>query len=174
MGQEFTINSALLEAKFNSLLPSQGGYGAGVDLSASTQIIPIIDLTDQATGAALRQDLQTAFSHNNTTPFFVGGVTNQVIINTTGYYRIFGNYFGTVGSAAILDNLNLFDGSSAKIVYQTNIGQGFNDYVFLSFDFVIFLGAGDSLRGTTSNVAQKYMGAFRQIADITGTLSNPT
>jgi len=43
--QQFRINSQVIEDKYNSLLPSQGGQGAGVDLSASTMVIPIIDLT---------------------------------------------------------------------------------------------------------------------------------
>ena len=57
MGQEFFINSQDLESKIRKLLPSQGGAGAGFDLSASTQIIPIIDLTESATGSNLRQDI---------------------------------------------------------------------------------------------------------------------
>ena len=36
MAQEFTINSTAIESKINQLLPSQGGFGAGVDFSAST------------------------------------------------------------------------------------------------------------------------------------------
>ena len=61
MGQEFFINSQLLEDQVRKLLPSQGGQGAGFDLSASTQIIPVIDLTESAEGSNLRSDLQTAF-----------------------------------------------------------------------------------------------------------------
>ena len=48
MGQEFIIKSQSLEDKVNQLLPSQGGFQAGVDLSASTTIIPIVDLTETA------------------------------------------------------------------------------------------------------------------------------
>ena len=33
MGQEFTIKSAKIEEKINQLLPTQGGFGAGVDFS---------------------------------------------------------------------------------------------------------------------------------------------
>ena len=95
MAQEFTINSQAIEDKINSLLPSQGGFGAGVDFSASTMVIPIIDLTESAEGSSLRQDLQTSFSHNSNTSVVVAGATNTVIINTTGYFRIFGNFYGT-------------------------------------------------------------------------------
>ena len=62
MGQEFVIKSTQLEDKINQLLPSQGGAQAGVDLSASTTIIPIVDLTESAEGSGLRVDLQSAIS----------------------------------------------------------------------------------------------------------------
>ena len=62
MGQEYFINSQTLETKVRQLLPSQGGAGAGFDLSASTQIIPVIDVTESAEGSVLRADLQTALS----------------------------------------------------------------------------------------------------------------
>ena len=81
MGQEFVIKSQDLEDKINQLLPSQGGFQPGVDLSASTTIIPIVDLTESAQGSNLRQDLQTAFGINSS----VFSVTNATttIINTT-------------------------------------------------------------------------------------------
>ena len=58
MGQEYFINDQTLENKVRELLPSQGGAGAGFDLSASTQIIPIVDLTESAEGSNLRQDFK--------------------------------------------------------------------------------------------------------------------
>ena len=67
MGQEFFIKSSNLEDKVRNLLPSQGGLGAGLDLSASTQIVPIVDLTESAEGSNLRQDLQTSFGFNSET-----------------------------------------------------------------------------------------------------------
>ena len=67
MGQEFFINCQTLQDKIRAVLPSQGGAGAGLDLSASTTIVPIIDLTESAEGSNVRQDLQTALSFNNIT-----------------------------------------------------------------------------------------------------------
>ena len=89
MAQEFTIKSQDIEDKINQLLPSQGGFAPGVDFSASTMVIPIVDLTETAEGSSLRQDLQTAFSLISLTD---NTVTNQTvtIINTTGYFRLFG------------------------------------------------------------------------------------
>ena len=80
MGQEYFINSQELENKIRQLLPSQGGAGAGFDLSASTQIIPIIDLTEQAEGSSLRADLQTA-SDFSTTYNNIVNASNTVIVN---------------------------------------------------------------------------------------------
>ena len=89
MAQEFTINSSAIESKINQLLPSQGGFGAGVDFSASTMIIPIVDLTETAEGSDVRPDLQTALSLNSVTAFRVENQTTT-LVNTTGYFRIFG------------------------------------------------------------------------------------
>ena len=50
MAQEFTIKSADIEDKINQLLPSQGGFAPGVDFSASTMVVPIVDLTETAEG----------------------------------------------------------------------------------------------------------------------------
>ena len=90
MGQEFVIKSQTLEDKVNQLLPSQGGSAAGVDLSASTTIIPIVDLTESAEGSNLRQDLQTSFSFNSANTFDVNNTTTT-LVNTTGFYRVQGS-----------------------------------------------------------------------------------
>ena len=87
MGQEFTIKSDLIEDKINQLLPSQGGFQAGVDFSASTMVVPIIDLTETAEGGTTRADLQTALSLTSATSFDVSNTTTT-IVNTTGYWRI--------------------------------------------------------------------------------------
>ena len=86
MGQEYFINSQTLETKVRQLLPSQGGAGAGFDLSASTQIIPVIDVTESAEGSVLRADLQTALSYDTITSFFSNNST-VTIANTTGYWQ---------------------------------------------------------------------------------------
>ena len=141
MGQEFFINSQSLEDQVRKLLPSQGGLGAGFDLSASTQIVPIIDLTESAEGAGLRQDLQKAMSFNNTTPFTINQGTSTNIITSTGYWKI---------------------GGGAGTFPQ-----------FYSEEMILFTGAGDLIQFRCDTGTQM-IGSFRQIADIDGTLSNPT
>jgi len=173
MGQEFFVNSQNLENKVRELLPSQGGSGAGFDLSASTQIIPVIDLTESAEGSNIREDLQTAISFNTATAFQVSNSTVSVITNT-GYFRIFGsNSIKTRASTQDSASLIINDGATDKTIqffFSAN-GQD-NNYLINTFDFNIFLEAGHSFIITaTANAV--CTGSFRQIASIDGTLTNP-
>jgi len=171
MGQEFFINSQQLENKVRDLLPSQGGRGAGFDLTASTQIIPIVDLTESAEGSNLRQDLQLAFSHNDVTAFSVSNATNTVLVSNTGYFRVFGNCFANNNGSG---SFNLFDGATSKTLVTYSAISGVDDHESSNFDFIVFLGAGDSLRATSSSANATIRGVTRQIASIDGTLTNPT
>jgi len=167
VGQEYFINSQELQDKVSSLLPSQGGAGAGFDLSASTQIIPIIDLTEQAEGSNVRQDLQTALSFNTVTPFFARNATVNVVINT-GYYRVFGIMNGRgVG----VTSFQLSDGATTKtlMAYVTTSVGNKDEF----FDFIVFLPAGGSLIATSNSTDVDLQGVTRQIADINGNLTNP-
>lgn len=168
MGQEFFINSEELESKIRQILPSQGGKGAGFDLSASTQIIPIVDLTESAEGSNVRQDLQTALSLSSSTAFDVVNTTTDIVTNT-GYFRVFGtqNLFGA-GFTEFL----LTDGVTTKIV---NRYQGAASLLqTITTDFVVFLNAGDTLQAKSSSTSVASVGTTRQIADIDGNLINPT
>ena len=167
MAQEFTIKSADNEDKINQLLPSQGGFAPGVDFSASTMVVPIVDLTETAEGSALRQDLQTSFGINTT--FSTVANTTTTIINTTGYYRIFGNYRSTSTTSATAD-LKITDGVTTKkiVSYEAGTAQIVNQ-----FDFNIILNAGDSFQVTAGTNARVLV-ATRQLADINGNLTNPS
>ena len=167
MSQEFIIKSPKLEDKINQLLPSQGGFQAGVDLSASTQIIPIVDLTETAEGSEVRPDLQTALSFGSSSAFLVSNQTTT-ILNTTGYYRIFGtvSVFGT-GTL----KFNISDGFSTKLLTQFG-GSSTSSYSNL-FDFVVFLQAGQSLSIVSGQTTNECIGVTRQIADINGNLVDP-
>ena len=174
MGSEYFINNQELENKVRKLLPSQGGAGAGFDLSASTQIIPIIDLTESAEGSNLRQDLQTALSHNSITVFNINNATRTVLITNTGYYKVYGmSNIGADGTNA--DTVfELFDGSTYKTIFNHLVLNSTNtaDNCIL-FDFNVFLSAGDSLVASSGNAQTFLIGNFRQIASIDGTLTNP-
>jgi hypothetical protein len=174
MGQEFIIKSQALEDKINQLLPSQGGFQAGVDLSASTTVIPIIDLTESAEGSGVRADLQTALSFKQITSHTVSSTTST-IINTTGYFRVFGyNNIQTSTSAARAVSFTLNDGTTNKIVFNT-VSDTTTAVITKSIplDFIVFLSAGDLLK-VTAGANCAFNGCSRQIADISGNLVNPT
>ena len=167
VGSEYFINSEELQDKVRSLLPSQGGAGAGFDLSASTQIVPVIDLTESAEGSSVRADLQTALSLTSVTSFNVSNTTTT-LVNNTGYYRVSG--LGLVDSAGSC-RLELTDGVTTKILRNFD---GITNLEFVqSFDFIVFLKAGDSLVGVSSAGTAKLNGTTRQIATVTGDLVNP-
>jgi hypothetical protein len=174
VGSEYFINSQELEDKVRNLLPSQGGAGAGFDLSASTQIIPIIDLTESAEGSNLRQDLQSSFSHKSTTSFNVTNATTT-IVTTTGYFRIFGNFTCLATASATQGSISISDGSTSKVVmqYGQNSGYTTNETITEDFDFIVFLSAGDSLIVAVSDAEGRLIGSTRQIANIDGELTNP-
>ena len=172
MAQEFTIKSQQIEDKINQLLPSQGGFQPGVDFSASTMVIPIVDLTETAEGSSLRQDLQTASGINGTSVLLVNA-TNTVIINTTGYYSV--RYVVTSGEDTLNKsaNLNISDGTTTTEIVKWEVASGgrtvtmyFNDTI------VVYLKAGEELRGTCDFATKLFVYA-RQIADINGNLINP-
>ena len=172
MAQEFTIKSQDIEDKINQLLPSQGGFGAGVDFSASTMVIPIVDLTETAEGSALRQDLQSAISFNQATTFNVSNTTTTVL-NTTGYYRIFGNSSLTVTATAEKAEFILNDGTTDKTIYAVDVDNlTVETPVTVNFDFIIKLGAGDSFK-ISAGLRTNVVGSLRQIADLSGNLINP-
>ena len=172
MAQEFTINSSAIESKINQLLPSQGGFGAGVDFSASTMVIPIVDLTETAEGSNLRQDLQTSLSLNSVTSFSVINTTST-LVTTTGYYRVFGNLRGITSETQDKEvKFSITDGVTTKIVYHIKSLQGILGSLNETFDFIVLLQAGDSL--TCTSAASFYTtGCTRQIADLSGQLVDP-
>lgn len=174
MAQEYFINSQTLEDKIRKSLPSQGGAGAGFDLSASTQIIPIIDLTESAEGSILRSDLQTAISFGSATSFSVANATTTIITNT-GYFRVFGAYSSNNNNSGSHSGLfQITDGSSTKIIYQVlNPNVANEASIATNFDFNVFMSAGDSLQASSSTAESFLIGCTRQIADITGNLVNP-
>ena len=167
MGQEFFIKSDSLEDKVRQILPSQGGLGQNFDLTASTQIIPIVDLTESAEGSNLRADLQNAFSFTSLTATKLIN-TAQTIISNTGYFRILGTIVLEGDGAA---TIKLSDGTTEKTLFEQAGSSNIQDAKF--FDLTVFLAAGDSViaEATSANVALST--ATRQIATITGELVNP-
>lgn len=168
MAQEFTIKNEVIESKINQLLPSQGGFGAGVDFSASTMIIPIVDVTESAEGSILRQDLQSAYSlASNTTSTVTNAATT--IINTTGYYKISGTVRITSGTGAA--SIQVTDGFTTKDLFRVAAASGFNRNE--PFELMVFLPAGASCVANSTATTMQISVTHRQIADVSGNLVNP-
>lgn len=167
MSQQFRIDSESLRDKINTLLPSQNRGSIGVDLSGSTTIIPVVDVTETAEGSDFPPSLQNSFSLINTTFNSVVNTTTN-LVTTTGFYRVFGvvNVFGA-GVGAI----QITDGITIKKVYDARGNASSNDHE--NFDFVVKLAAGDSLQATTTAATITVNVATRQLADISGNLINP-
>jgi len=175
MAQEFTIKSQQIEDKINQLLPSQGGFAPGVDFSASTMVIPIVDLTETAEGSNIRQDLQTSLSLDSITTFSFSN-TNGTIISTTGYFRVFGtSTLFSNSSQLMVSRLTLTDGISSKNAFEHIAPSTGAAMVTQAFDFVVYIKAGESMTATSLGPSSfgQLQGNTRQIADINGNLVNP-
>lgn len=168
MAQVRSVTSEALEATIRNLLPSQNGFTE--DLQASNVITPIIDLTPSAEGSQVRQDLQTAIAFGSQTPFNVENTTTT-ILNTTGFYRVFGVVSQYANTGTVV-NFNLTDGLSTKLILQ--YASATSDSEKNNIDFVVFLAAGESLNIFTSNSGAIAAGSTRQIADVNGALVNPS
>ena len=166
------VTSEALEAKIRQLLPSQAGFTE--ELSAQNLIVPIIDITAAAEGSDVPQYLQTALTFASQTAFSVTNTTST-LINTTGFYRVFGvaNVLG--GTAAARDgHFDLSDGSTDKKIWEIDtLTSASNPYGGIQFDFVVFMPSGDELKATCSQNCS-LVGSFRQVATVTGTLVNPS
>ena len=167
MAQSFVVQSEKLRDKLNALLPSQNRNSIGVDLSGSTQIIPIVDLTEVAQGSNVRQDLQTALSLTSATTFFASN-SSSTIANTTGYWRV----TCTIRSnGANLGSFSVTDGATTKEIVGFAAVTGLIEFNIL--DIVVFLKAGDSLICSSDGTGTQIRGSLRQIATVTGDLVNP-
>jgi len=167
-----TVTSEALQLKLRELLPSQQGFGT--DLSASDTIIPVIDLTAAAEGSEVPEFLQTALAYGSQTPFDVSNTTTT-IVNTTGFYRVIGTWTcaNTLGGGGTVSFI-LTDGVTPKTVYKNENNAGSADARYSgTFDFNVFLAAGESLQAQADDTSCFIQGSTRQIADINGTLVQP-
>ena len=164
-----TVNSERLQSLVRDLLPSQNGFGS--ELQASNVITPIIDLTATAEGSTLRSDLQTALAFGSVTPHSVANNT-VTIVNTPGFWRIYGNASATVTGSNLAGTFELTDGLSTKVIWQANIRTG-SGTTMETYDFIVWLSPGESLVGLSNSLNIDMLGCSRQIADSTGAFVNP-
>tara|TARA_Y100001972_G_scaffold127608_1_gene184978 strand:- start:108 stop:638 length:531 start_codon:yes stop_codon:yes gene_type:complete len=176
MSQQFRIDSESIRDKLNTLLPSQSRGSIGVDLSGSTTIIPVVDLTETAEGGAQREDLQKAFTLINTIDFDVENTTTT-IANTPGFYKVVGNLSSRDEASGAIAVIEVTDGITTKILANNRIvspdGTTAVQSVPVPFDLMVKLVAGDTLQARSNNAEVRVQGIARQIADVSGNLINP-
>lgn len=142
---------------------------------AQNVIVPIIDLTGAAEGSNVPAYLTNALAFGSQTDFDVSGADSEVIVNNTGFYRIFGAaslYSATANANAFF---RMSDGLSTKTIWAagffgTSISGVGN---IVNFDFNVFINSGESLSAVTQDSGAHMRGSTRQIADINGALVNP-
>lgn len=173
MPQQFFINSQKLEDQVRKLLPSQGGQGAGFDLSASTQIIPIIDLTETAEGSNVAAILQSSASF--ATENLVSSNNDVLLVANTGYYLLRPTFaMDGRGGGSTSARIYLDDGAAEKNVWFQSISSGgTNNQLGQVFPFVVFISAGKTLRMATIGSNAILNVSFHQVASIDGTLTSP-
>ncbi len=167
-----TVTSEALQLKLRQLLPSQQGFGT--DLSASDTIIPVIDLTQAAQGSDVAEFLQRAWDFSTEYNQVVNAVTT--IVSNTGFWQVDVNCtmkFSTADTSALI---YISDGTTNKQIWRTTnvTATSTNSSSTLENKFVVFLRAGDSLVAQTSDASTLLDVWHRQIADINGTLVQPT
>jgi len=169
------VTSEALEAKFRAVFPAQGGAELVQDLFASGVIQPVVDFSSVAEGSVLPANLQTAWDFS-TGANKINNTTSTLITNT-GFWQVDLAWVGQInsGSSGLLARLYIDDGASTKNVWGiSGANTGFNDSVGTTDGhFVVFLRAGDSLKGQSTTVASTLDVWYRQIADVNGTLVNP-
>lgn len=174
--QTKSITSEALEAAYRNLTPSQEGFTE--DLMASNTIIPVLDLTASAEGATTPESLQQAWDFS-TGNFNSKAAATTTIINNTGFWQVglAVNLISTVtGTTAGAAALRINDGSSTKDVWTLNklVSSGVTSGNALNDRFIVFLRSGDSLEYTNSSATFAHFSVwYRQIADLTGNLTNP-
>ena len=166
-----TVNSEALQTQVRDLLPSQNGFGS--ELQATNVITPIIDLTAAAEGSGLPSYLQTALSFGSQTSFNFSA--NSITLeNAPGFYRCYGVANNEAGGATASAVFRLSDGLSTKLIWQMAADTSTTDHQqSLTFDFIVFLAAGESLEAQSNSVSTNISGSTRQIATGDGTLVQP-
>ena len=172
MAELIRITSEALQATVRRLLPSQQGFGD--DLQAVNVITPIIDLTPTAEGSQLPTDLARSFSFGSLS-VVSGSDSTDTVVNTPGFYRIFGQFritaqsSGTPGAVTI----DMTDGLSTKTLYNMSTSNTTNSENYLpTVDFNVFVDTGQTI-SVSGNARGTYNVASWQVADRYGNLNNP-
>lgn len=167
------IVSESLQKTFRDNFPSQ--INSGRDLHVSDVIVPIVDFSTSVATSGISTSLQQALAFGNQTTYEVRNATTTVT-STPGFYRCFGSGAQLNNSITTDAFIGISDGSTTKQLFGFD-NQGYLTSNFLDielYDFIFFLATGDSFIVSSSVTNFIWKGSIRQIADVSGTLVNPT
>ena len=171
MAQIINITSEALQANIRRLLPSQQGFGE--DLQATNVVTPIIDLTPTAEGSSVPSYLQRAWDYS----VQVQSATNTIatLTGTAGFYQV--DLTMGLGSApaAASAQVYLSDGLTNRNIWRfTSPSAGSTPTVSVTENtFVVYVDVGNTLYASTTNANLTMDIWLRQIADVSGILTNP-
>lgn len=167
------VTSESLEAKFRQVFPSQGGSELISDLYASGVIQPVIDFSSVAEGSVLSEDLQTAWDFSTGSTDTAGA--SSTLVTTPGFWKISSQVtLATIVSTQVEASIYINDGTSTKIIFKfLEFGSTPDFFINTSWEGVVFLRSGDSLKQITNQSSCSISTRYRQIADVNGNLVNP-
>jgi len=182
--QSTTYNTRLtdeaLEKRFRDTFRSQGGAELVDDLYASGVIVPVVDFTQAAEGSQLPTMLQTAWDFTTgSAQRSAAGTTS--LISTAGFWRVdvSASGFATAGSGGGIFSsfIRINDGATTKPVWGLSsqvVSPVVGNFAFES-DFIVFLRSGDTLELHNTNTGVYVIDVwYRQVADVSGNLVNPS
>jgi len=171
------ITDESLEKKFRDSFRSQGGAELVDDLYASGVIVPVIDFSSAASGSTLSQELQQAWDFTTGATQIAG--TTTTLITNSGFWLVDLTATWTdtdTTSVTLANRIFIDDGTTTKTVWAASLAAGTagGNAVVFENKFIVFLRANDELKGfslATSHVLDVW---YRQIADVSGNLVNPS
>jgi len=168
------VTDEALEKRFRDTFRSQGGSELVDDLYASGVIIPVVDFTSAAEGSQLGQNLQTAWDF--TTGLNTVSNANTTIISNSGFWQIDVVGFVSPGGGVASVQIDITDGLAVKPVWKFSspAGSSAGGQSVSDGHFVVFLRAGDSVIARAANTQDVLNVWYRQIADVSGNLTNPS
>lgn len=170
------VTSEALEAKYRQVFPAQAGAELIQDLYASGVIQPVIDFSSVAEGSFLAANLQTAWDFSTGSAQINNSTVN--LVTTPGFWKVDLTNTSDIDTAAVANNarVEIFDGITAKQIWGVSsfITGGVNSFALVeSNSFIVYLRAGDTLRGISTQTASTLDVWYRQVADVNGNLVNP-
>lgn len=175
MTQIIPITSESLQAQVRRLLPSQQGFG--VDLSASSTIQAIIDLTPTAEGSQLPEYLRRAANFQNMVDVEQTGTGTATLATSPGFYEfhVTLSILTSTVAGTNTSRIAITDTLAQKDIFKVNNNSDSagEEPVALIEKGVAFLRPNDSLIIQCIGADTFAQASAWPIADLYGNLTNP-